>query len=561
MAALLRVPLAPKTPVSTAPKLAALGLLAAGTAAFGLAGPRVLGSLGFLPAAKQVDLTSAPVDLTDVEGPAASGGPLGINLVYQAYWSSQFAFVDLFAQSSEWLSQEADGWTWDTGVPLATDPAGWVRRLAPGQAAGKLMARGLDGRYPGGLYHLEWDGLGRFQVLGDGKVILTEPNHLTVRVNPTDGGIHLKLVATEPDDPVRNVRFVHDDHRERAGTDPFDPAFLAFLEPFGTLRFMDWQRTNGATRTNWGQRVTPESDTQAGPHGVALEHCIGLGNRLHKDVWLCVPHLANDEYVRNMAELAHRTLDPDLVCHVEYSNEVWNGQFEQALWSEEQGLLADLAEDPFQARLRFYAQRASEVFGIWREVYGESSDDRLVCVLAGQAVNPWTAETILGQGPAAERADAYAIAPYFGATMGSPEEFQRTKDRNESELFEALDRDLTEVLEAVSANVEVAAKFGLPLLAYEAGQHLAGHGGSEQDELLTARFLAANRDPRMGALYQRLLETWAAVGGRTVCLWNSIETYSKWGSWGLVEFVDTPRVKAPKLDAALRFAEENQRWW
>ena len=546
--------------MSTAFKLAAISLLAAGAAGLGLAGPKALGVLG-LRNQQAPDLSRPPVDLADLSGPRTTGGGLGINLVYQAYWSSQFAFVDLFAQSSEWLPQEVEGWTWDTGRSLDLDPRGWPRRLSSGQAAGKLMARGLGGRYPGGLYHLEWDGIGRWEVLGDGEIVHSEAYRHAIRVTPTDAGLHLKLIYSKPGDPARNIRLVRDGHRKTYREAPFAPEFLEWLKPFGVVRFMDWQRTNGSTQIGWGQRVQPDQDTQAGPHGVALEHCIALGNTLSKDIWLCVPHLASDDYVRRMAELARDTLDPELVCHVEYSNEVWNSQFEQALWAEEQGLLLDLSENPFQARLLFYAQRSTRVFELWREVFGESAEERLVCVLAGQAVNPWTAETILGAPGAAAAADAYAIAPYFGASFGSPENAAKTKSYTTDELFAALEGDLTEVLGAVHRTVEVAAQHDLPLIAYEAGQHLAGHGGVEADDTQTARFLGANRDPRMGELYARLLDTWATVGGRTICLWNSIETWSKWGSWGLVEFIETPRDKAPKLDAALEFAEKQGRWW
>ena len=550
----------PHSAVSTQFKFAALGLLAVGTAAFGLAGPKIRGALG-IGATQTADLSRPPVKLDRIKGPLATGGGLGINLVYQAYWSSQFAFVDLLAQSSEWLPQEVEGWTWDTGQPLELSPDGWPLQLAPGQAAGKLMARGLGGNYPGGLYHLEWDGIGTWEVLGDGKIVNSQTYRHAIRVTPTDGGLHIKLTSTKPKDPVRNVRLVRDGHRKDYLEQPFAPEFLEWLEPFDVLRFMDWQRTNDSTQTEWGQRVLPGQDTQSGPQGVALEYCIALGNALEKDIWLCVPHLADDDYVRQMAELVHESLDKDLVCHVEFSNEVWNSQFSQAQWSEREGLKLKLSENPFQARLLNYARRSTQVFELWRDVFGKSAKSRLVCVLAGQAVNPWTAEVILGAPGAAEQADAYAVAPYFGSSLGSPENAARTKSYSTDQLFEALDQDLTKVLDAVHRTVKVAADHDLPLIAYEAGQHLAGHGGVESDDTQTARFKGANRDPRMGELYTRLLETWATIGGRTICMWNSIETWSKWGSWGLVEFLDTPREKAPKLDATLDFAEQRERWW
>ena len=531
-------------------------------AAGAVVGPKVLGRLGITWTSQApVDLDRPPVDLSGIRGPEGTDCGLGVNLAYQAYWSSQIAFVDLFAQSSEWLPQEADGSRWDTGEPLDLDARGWVRRLSPGQAAGKLMARDLEGRYPGGLYHLTWRGNGRLELLGDGTIVHSELRKHLVRVEPTNAGIHLKLVETDPSDPLRDIRFVRDGHEETFEREPFTPELLAFLEPFGLLRMMDWQRTNGSTQVDFAGRVTLEQHTQSGPAGVSLERCVDLANRLGKDVWLCVPHLADDAYVRGMAELVRDRVEPELRVWVEYSNEVWNDQFEQAQWAEERGLQLDLSGDPFQARLRFYARRAVEVFAIWEEVFGDGADERLVRVLAGQCANPWTAETILGWKDAAEHADAYAVAPYVGVTLGSPQRHAITLALDSDGLFEALDEDLVEVLTAVRANVIEAAEHDLPLVAYEAGQHLVGFGGVQDDATLTARFTAANRDPRMGALYTRLLEGWRALGGRSVCLWSSVETWSKWGSWGLVEYVDTPREAAPKLDAALDFAQEHERWW
>ena len=51
-------------------------------------------------------------------------------------------------------------------------------------------------------------------------------------------------------------------------------------------------------------------------------------------------------------------------------------------------------------------------------------------------------------------------------------------------------------------------RYGLALIAYEAGQHLVGVGGGENNDALTALFHQANADPRMGELYQAYLRGW-----------------------------------------------------
>jgi hypothetical protein len=103
----------------------------------------------------------------------------------------------------------------------------------------------------------------------------------------------------------------------------------------------------------------------------------------------------------------------------------------------------------------------------------------------------------------------------------------------------------------------VADKYGLKLICYEAGQHLVGVGGSENNEQLTRLLMAANQDPRMGAIYTKYLDAWRDSGGGLMCLFSSVSTSSKWGSWGLLEGADEN--SAPKFDAVSHWNRANAR--
>lgn len=70
-----------------------------------------------------------------------------------------------------------------------------------------------------------------------------------------------------------------------------------------------------------------------------------LANALHADAWFTMPHLADDDYVRNFAQTAPRLLDPGLKAYVEYSNEVWNRGFAQAHYAQQRGLGLHLSSD------------------------------------------------------------------------------------------------------------------------------------------------------------------------------------------------------------------------
>src|SRR5581483_8613189 len=131
--------------------------------------------------------------------------------------------------------------------------------------------------------------------------------------------------------------------------------------------------------------------------------------------WFCMPHRADDDFVRRFARLVHERLDPGLKVYVEYSNEVWNYQFGQTRYAQEQGTALKLGNPE---NLRYYSQRSVEIFKIWESVFGRTK--RLVRVLAAQAVNPWSSEQVLKWHDAYQHADALAIAPYFGNRFGDP---------------------------------------------------------------------------------------------------------------------------------------------
>jgi hypothetical protein len=96
----------------------------------------------------------------------------------------------------------------------------------------------------------------------------------------------------------------------------------------------------------------------------------------------------------------------------------------------------------------------------------------------------------------------------------------------------------------------VARRFGVELIAYEGGQHLAGSGGAENDVLLTDLFVSANRSPRMYDLYRKYLANWFAEGGGLFVAFNDVGKPTKWGSWGAWEHRE-PVEDAPKARALL----------
>jgi hypothetical protein len=94
------------------------------------------------------------------------------------------------------------------------------------------------------------------------------------------------------------------------------------------------------------------------------------------------------------------------------------------------------------------------------------------------------------------------------------------------------------------------------MVAYEGGQHLLGIFGAENNEKLTRLLHAANAHPRMGQLYERFLDAWAAAGGDLFCHFNSVSSWSKWGSWGLLRDSLEDPAKSPKFMATMNWARK-----
>jgi hypothetical protein len=292
---------------------------------------------------------------------------------------------------------------------------------------------------------------------------------------------------------------------------------------------------------------------------VALDYMIALCNETGAAPWFCMPHLADDDYVRRFAAAVKAQLDPRLQIYVEYSNEVWNGQFAQSRWAAEQGRAAGLSDDANQARLRFYARRSVDVFRLWEKEFGGT--DRLVRVLAAQAASPWTSEQILAFADAGARADALAIAPYFGHDLGSPKTAGATVAGGLDGVFRRCREDIAANLATLQQHAKLARAHGLALIAYEGGQHLVGFHSAENDAALTELLQAANRDPRMRELYLADQENWRAAGGRLFAFFTSVGLPSKWGSWGLLEWSDQDPATAPKYQAVLELLERHRDGW
>lgn len=477
---------------------------------------------------------------------ADSPFPMGMNLAGVADWSSEIAFVDSFKISRSWISQKEKS-AFGKGGDLPLDDRGWPKKLEPGQYAEALLHVDIQPHYPGGKYVCMHEGKGLLEFYHAAQGHAAGPNKYSVDVDQSKSFISVRIRQTDPKDPVRNIRFVKAEYEKTYANSPFYPDFLKRYKGFQVIRFMDWQKTNNSKLVKWTERTRPDDASQSGPKGVAVEYCLQLANTLDADPWFCIPHLADDDFVRNFAKLVKEKLNAKRKVYVEYSNETWNTLFEQAKYCREKGMAMNLSTNAYEAQLRYSAQRSCEIFKIFEDIFG--GKDRLVRVLAAQGANPWTGTTTMDWNEAYKQADAIAIAPYFGNAFGDPKTADKTAQMSVDEILDGCKKMIGDNRKKNETYAAEAKKRGLRLMCYESGQHLAGYAGAENNDNLTKLFHEANRHPRMKELYLEDFKNWQEVGGDTNCIFSSMGRYSKWGSWGVMEWYDQKESDAPKMSA------------
>jgi len=463
---------------------------------------------------------------------------IGINLAAPTDWGSELAFLDLFRTARPWISQR-NGASWGSGPKLSLDPRGNVKELANNCYAETLLCTLEGGNYPSGRYVCTWTGVGTLTVSNAGKVVSSSPNELVVDVDSTRGPVHIQLRSTNPLNPVRRIQFVPE--KAPANANPFRARFLNRWANMKVMRFMDWQLTNNSLVSAWSSRPNPTDLTWARA-GVPLETIAELCNKLQIDPWICIPHRATDDYVRQSGGLLRQLLDPARKVYLEYSNEIWNGGFTQTAFCETKGMSAKLHQQPWEAGWRWASLRSVQVFQRFEE--GFQARSRTVRVLGTQAANAYVGEVKLSFRNASQHADALAIAPYMTLNV-TPDKAAATVAGGVNGVLKYLETTaLAESTRWMAAHKALAKRFGKRLIGYEAGQHVVGIEGAETNQALTAVLTNANRHARMGKLYNIYLDRWRDVaGGDICCLFSSCGQWSGFGSWGLIEHEndDTPK--------------------
>ncbi len=414
------------------------------------------------------------------------------------------------------------------------------------------------------------------------------PNHWLVVLTFTNTK---RQASDTPGNGITNIKVLRPGYDVNTNQLFTNETINAYKIGFGPLRVLDldsantYQNFSGTSLITdlWADRVKVSDAYQGGTsiendnaapghqgHGVAWEYIVALANLGHHDLWINIPHGANDDYVTNLARLLKygsdglnpytspqanpvwAPLDPSLKVYVEYSNEVWNFSFPQYVYNNAAAenevnaggptLNNDGTTDKSTWGARRYAKRLYEVTNLFGNVYGSSAiTDTIRPVFlwqydteyAGGVFGPGTM-TVLDwfnrtYGPPKNYFYGIGVAPYYGAASNLPVD----------NIFDALHVESDNTRVRFIAWQTLASYYGLKQVGYESGPGLDVGNGA-----------LATRDPRMEASeVHHYLDNWFAAGGDVVNFFALRGAVGPSGDWLAVE--NFSNLNTPKLKGVL----------
>jgi hypothetical protein len=428
---------------------------------------------------------------------------------------------------------------------------------ASGNLAGTWNSLSYLNGYPNGIYKLSYtiaggtSGGGLF-IAGMGHIVpgsvQTIGNSVTADVQITHdspdgtGGI-INLFASN----IAGVHLLSPGYT--SGTQIFTSDFLRRTANFDTLRLMDWDGVNFSQVTSWTQRATLNAP-QTGAQGTAYENQIALANATKKDIWINIPLLADDDYIKRMADMFRDGLTSGAKVRVELSNEVWNAGFPQfgQNYNAAQSNTNLTGADGLTRAAQQYALRAAQASQIWQTEFG-TAKSRLEFILGGQigqtnwagAGLQYVKDTL---GDPKNYFGAVAVAPYFGESANQIVPLGPNPNAIFNSIFNEIDGPLNSSIQSAASN---SASYGLNLYAYEGGDSLPATIGAipgltqQQGQALMAQL---QNDPRMYQALQQLFANWNAAGGGLFTNFSHIGQF-----WGLL--TDSTLPGSQKWDATM----------
>jgi hypothetical protein len=459
-----------------------------------------------------VTLPPAPAPSLPPVTPPTSAVLIGISATPQIYYGTERIWANLAYRSSEW--QGVVGGYNDVGNPVI---------------AGRIYLTAPNAVYNGQSTKITctWQGVGKvYLAAGDWTVGDHVVTGTWVPAGPPGKHGAMWFDLSESDGSFRNL-----DCRE-AGVvtnGRLDQRYVDDMKLYSVIRFMDWSHANDNLPVTWATRALP--GTAYVNADQPLEDMIEIANAAGADAWFNIPWNADDDYVRRMATLIRDTLKGK--AYFETSNEVWNWIFPVTTQALNEGIAENLSPDKWTNTTLRYAEKTEEQNKIITDVFKDQRA-RLVRVASFQSGNTRNVDQFMTFRDAAQWIDALADAPYFGTdALSTPTANTKTQD----DLFALVEAGRISVLKNTDALAAAAKTYGKLSMIYEGGN------GTVSSDVNTDVNVQLQKDPRMGAAYDRYLADLKATHDGPLMLYNSTGVTSKYGSWGQHDFTGAPSVK------------------
>ena len=489
---------------------------------------------------------------------------IGTNLAGPSDWGAEWPFKNMMKYSRQWITFNStwvsDGENpWDTQVldQIPVDEDGYPLEL-PWSVAGTETTQVVRTVWANtltlkeGVYVVLYDGEGRIEIDFDGSIISRAPGRIEFEMKTKDNILALLIMESNAGNHIRNIRVLLPGTEATYQENPWTEEWLEKLEPFKVLRFMDWGNTNDSKLRHWDNRPRVEDYTYT-IHGIPYEWMAEICNLKQADAWICVPHLADDDFIREMARFFRDNLNPGLKIYVEYSNEIWNWMFDQTHYCFNNGD----QETPWPERITPFIQNALD---IWSDVFTDQMN-RIFRVVGVQGSWQDVSNRIVGTMRPGSF-DAFTAAAYFGLSESAYDTLEQrgASATAEDVLFLAGETMRNESYVWLKQQTEsIAHRLNIPLIYYEGGQHLTPEPFGT-DQPYNQSLMDVQTHPGMYDLYQEWFDSLRTLvpDGQSSLFMNFSFISSKsgkYGSWGILEsqfHQDPPyRTSAPKYQAIL----------
>jgi hypothetical protein len=470
---------------------------------------------------------------------------LGANLPPLNYWQTDAKFVDYLSPLAAYYPPAPAGITldnyhWPTSVDIG-QAYSWVlpsttQYMQPGRY--RLSAKGTGTLYYAHpdlanpiapWFHVTSPGKGIDQVIAEWDVTTTKAYSL------------LGIFYSDANDPLRDI------HLYRADLDPgttlFNPDYVATLKGFDTLRLAQWGGIIASTESTW-----PAFAGAPGGRPAQYAAAFGLANKTKANVWVCLPHLADENYATQLGKLANSMLRPGTTLYVEYSVECWNWGYPFAV---ETAYTSDYAvAHGLPHKEAGYVVLASRGIAAIKKA---APNLKVKGVYANQFA--WADLANIGLGWARannyiHNFDVLAVAPYVDSEIGDYTVFDAAAaagdvDTATAEAMRGFTAGLAQIDSWGQDYEWISQTYGLPLVAYECGP--SWNISSTAPPARAPMYQKVLRRPEMGQFLTNYYFPWMS---KYFTMGNYYCFTSYWGDgseWGINTYLGEP---SSKLDAA-----------